>query len=142
MLKANLICTTFLLCRLLTAKVLPTTSVRGLYIRCSVFMFLTYCSANCSKGSQGQRVCHSCCVSCNRNFRCAILHLESCPKGCVAVIVQVNVFLPCFEFGRFYHEKLENTIISTALHILQSFSEFSFFSSPSVKILNTLRQSA
>lgn len=33
--------------------------------------------------------------------------MESCPKGCVAVIVQVNVFLPCFEFGRFYHEKLE-----------------------------------
>lgn len=64
------------------------------------------------------------------------------PKGALLLLFRSMFFLPCFEFGRFYHEKLENTIISTALHILQLFSEFSFFSSHSVKILNTLRQSA
>ena len=137
-----MICTTFLLCRLLTAKVLPTTSVRGLCIRCSVFMFLIYCSANCSKRFTGAT---------SMSFLPCILQSEFSVCNTAFGILPQRVrccycsgqcfFCRVLSLADFITKSLKNTIISTALHILQSFSEFSFFSSHSVKILNTLRQS-
>lgn len=121
---------------------LPTTSVRGLYIRCSAFMFLTYCSVNCSKRFTGAT---------SMSFLPCILQSEFSVCNTAFGILPQRVRCCCcsgqcffcrvLSLADFITKSLKNTIISTALHILQSFSEFSFFSSHSVKILNTPHQS-
>jgi fucose 4-O-acetylase-like acetyltransferase len=113
------------------------------YIRCSAFMFLTYCSANCSKRFTGAT---------SMSFLPCILQSEFSVCNTAFGILPQRVRCCCcsgqcffcrvLSSADFIMKSLKNTIISTALHILQSFSEFSFLSSHSVKILNTLRQSA
>lgn len=104
---------------------------------------LTYYSANCSKRFTGAT---------SMSFLPCILQSEFSVCNTAFGILPQRVrccycsgqcfFCRVLSLADFITKSLKNTIISTALHILQSFSEFSFFSLHSVKILNTLRQSA
>ena len=123
-------------------EVLPTTSVRGLCIRCSVFMFLIYCSANCSKKvHRGNEYVILAVYLAIGFFGVQYCIWNPAPKGALLLLFRSMFFLPCFEFGRFYHEKLEkhdnlNSVAYFAIVLGVQLLLLTF-----CEILNTLRQS-